>query len=208
MENDALSRRAFLGAGTAGAAAAGTAGTATAQDGTETETETGTAAAQGGETHTVAMTDDLIYDPEALTIAPGDTVVWENVGEIGHSITAYEEEIPEEAEYWASGGFDNEQGARDNYPDQGDVGGGGTYEHTFEVEGDHEYFCIPHEQVGMLGTITVTTEPQEPAGPTGPAVPDSAKTLIVATTFAMMATLLLAYFFLKFGGDSPSIENE
>ncbi len=206
MENDALSRRAFLRAGTAGTAAAGTAGTAAAQEGTETETET--AAAQGGETHTVEMTDDLIYDPEDLTVAPGDTVVWENVGDIGHSITAYEEEIPEEADYWASGGFDNEQAARDNYPDQGDVGGGGTYEYTFEVEGDHEYFCIPHEQVGMLGTITVTTEQQEPAEPTGPAVPDSAKSLIVATTFAMMATLLLAYFFLKFGGDSPHIEGE
>lgn len=235
MDNDdALSRRSFLRAGTVGAATAAAAGTAAAQDGTETETPTGTSndtatgtstgnetatdngtatgtstdgGGGGGETHTVDMTDDLVFDPDEITIAPGDTIVWENVGDIGHSVTAYEDEIPEDAEFFASGDADDEQAARDGYPDQGDIPGGESYEYTFEVEGEYGYFCIPHEDPGMLGTVIVS----EDAGgggdgggaAAGPAVPDSAKTLGVGASFAMVATLLLAYFFLKFGGDSP-----
>jgi plastocyanin len=113
------------------------------------------AAAQEGETHTVDMTDGLVFDPAEITIAPGDTVVWENVGTVGHSVTAYEEEIPEDAEYFASGGFDSEDAARNGYPDQGDVAGGESYEHTFEVPGTYEYFCIPHEMSGMIGEVVV-----------------------------------------------------
>jgi hypothetical protein len=39
-----------------------------------------------------------------------------------------------------------------------------------------------------------------------PAVPDSAKTMGVATTFAMVVTLGLAYFFIKYGGDYETPE--
>ncbi|WP_458210822.1 plastocyanin/azurin family copper-binding protein [Haladaptatus sp. NG-SE-30] len=108
-----------------------------------------------GGNQSVDMTDQLVYDPEQLTISVGDTVVWENVGSVGHSVTAYEEKIPSDASYFASGGFDSEQDARDNYPQQGDIPGGESYEHTFEVEGTYEYFCIPHESAGMKGTIEV-----------------------------------------------------
>ncbi|GAB7095013.1 hypothetical protein JCM30237_21660 [Halolamina litorea] len=210
MENDdALSRRSFIRAGTAGAAATTAVGTAAAQEGTTTGTATGTeSGGGGGETHVVDMTDDLVFAPKEITIAPGDTVVWENVGSIGHSVTAYEDEIPEGAEFWASGGFDAEQPARDGYPEQGDIPGGESYEHTFEVEGEHGYFCIPHEQVGMVGTVIVSADAggEGEGEAAGPAVPDSAKTLGVGATFAMAATLLIAFFFLKFGGDSPGHE--
>ena len=105
------------------------------------------------------MTDELVFDPEQLTIGVGDTVVWENVGSVGHSVTAYEDEIPDGAEYFASGGFDTEQAARDAYTpgdtDAGDVLGGESYEHTFDTAGTYEYFCIPHESAGMVGTIQV-----------------------------------------------------
>ncbi|NHX35756.1 MULTISPECIES: plastocyanin/azurin family copper-binding protein [Halolamina] len=233
MDNDdALSRRSFLRAGTVGAATAATAGTAAAQEGTETATPTGTSngtatgtstgngtatgtstggGGGGGETHTVDMTDDLVFDPDEITIAPGDTIVWENVGTVGHSVTAYEDEIPEEAEYFASGGFDAEQPARDAYPEQGDIPGGESYEHTFEVEGEYGYFCIPHEQVGMVGTVIVSADAGGDGGgggAAGPAVPDSAKTLGVGAAFAMVATLLIAFFFLKYGGDNPGHETE
>jgi len=110
---------------------------------------------------TVDMTDDLAFDPEELTVTVGDTVTWENVGTVGHSVTAYEEDIPDEAEYFASGGFDSEQAARDAYsagdPDSGDVPGGESYEHTFQTAGTYEYFCIPHESA-MTGTIEVQEE--------------------------------------------------
>jgi plastocyanin len=147
-EGPTPTRRGLLAA-TAGVASATTAGTAGAQEDDQGDGD------GGGETYTVDMTDDLIFDPEEITVAPGDTVVWENVGSVGHSVTAYEDEIPDGAEYFASGGFDSEQAARDAYPAEGDIPGGESYEHTFETTGEFAYFCIPHEQVGMIGTVVV-----------------------------------------------------
>ena len=113
----------------------------------------------GGGQPSVDMTDNLVFDPDEITVSVGDTVVWENVGSVGHSVTAYEDDIPDDADYFASGGFDSEEAARDSYrvgdPESGDIAGGDSYEHTFEVAGTYEYFCIPHESAGMTGTVEV-----------------------------------------------------
>ena len=109
----------------------------------------------GGEENVIEMIDDLEFVPDTFEVAVGETVTWENVGSVGHSVTAYEDDIPEDAEYFASGDHDSESAARDAYPDEGDIPGGETYEHTFETSGEYEYFCIPHEQAGMTGTVTV-----------------------------------------------------
>jgi plastocyanin len=189
-EDPTLTRRALLRA-TAGAGAAGaTAGI------------TGTAAAQDGTTHTVEMTDGLVFDPDELPIEPGDTVVWETVGSVGHSVTAYEDGIPEEADYFASGGFDTEDAARDSYP-EGDVGSGESYEHTFEVEGTYDYFCIPHEGAGMLGTINVGTgdDGADDGGGVIPSVPERARTLALTAIGGGLSALGLIYVVMKYGGD-------
>jgi len=184
-----------------------------AGNGTVTPAGNGTASpgesGGGGETHTVEMTDGLMYDPDSLTVAPGDTVVWENVGDQGHSVTAYEDSIPDAAEYWASGGFDSEQAARDAYSpsggieDAGNVPGGESWSRTFDTEGTHEYFCIPHEGAGMVGEIEVDPDAGSDGGSGGggaPAIPDGAKAIGVATTVAMVTTLGLAFTLLKYGG--------
>lgn len=193
------------GSAAAGTAAAQSTGTATQTgtgEGSGTGGGPGTAAPAGGTTHTVAMTDELVFDPDSLTIAPGDTVIWENVGNVGHSVTAYEDEVPEGASYWDSGGFDSESAARSGYPARGDVAGGEAYEHTFDVEGTYGYFCIPHESVGMLGEVVVRVGgAAEDGGPALSSVPDSAKTLAIATTTALISVVSLAYLFLKYGGD-------
>lgn len=68
-----LSRRGFLaGTGAAGLARVASAG----------------AGAQAGTNHTIDMADEPVFDPDGFTIAPGDTVVWENVGQIGHTVPA------------------------------------------------------------------------------------------------------------------------
>jgi plastocyanin len=186
-----VSRRGFFRAAAGAAALGGTAGTASAQ---------------AGQSHTIDMTDGLVFDPDSLTVAPGDTVVWENVGSIGHSITAYEEDIPEEAAYFASGGFDAEQPARDAYsagsPDSGDVAGGDSYEHTFDVEGSYDYFCVPHEAAGMVASLEVVEGGGGgDGGPPVPQVPEQAQTLAVVVSAAMVAVLGLTFFFLKYGGE-------
>ena len=102
----------------------------------------------------IAMTDELKYEPEAVTVSVGDTVVWETTGSVAHSVTAYEADLPEGASYFASGDFETEAAARQAYPSEGSVGQGETYRHTFETAGEFPYFCIPHES-GMIGTVVV-----------------------------------------------------
>ncbi|MBP1987017.1 plastocyanin/azurin family copper-binding protein [Halolamina salifodinae] len=191
MENDdALSRRSFLRVGTAGAAATTAVGTAAAQEGTETGTDS--AGSGPTETVTVGPGGSLVFEPDDLTIETGTTVnfVWDSNM---HNVVPRSQ--PEDA----------------NWEGEGEPGttfdAGHEYSHTFEVPGTYDYVCTPHESAGMTGSIEVVEELSTPE-PTGPAVPDSAKTLGVGAAFAMVATLLIAFFFLKFGGDSPGHETE
>jgi plastocyanin len=96
------------------------------------------------------------FQPAEFEASVGDTVVWGNVGSRGHSVTAYESLIPEDATYFASGGADSQEEALRNWPSKGNVQSGETYEHTFEVPGEYEYYCIPHEAAGMKATVVVT----------------------------------------------------
>jgi plastocyanin len=107
------------------------------------------------ETDTVDMTDDLVFDPERIRVSQGTTVTWENVGAVAHSVTAYDDGIPDGAAYFASGGADSQQAAVDAYPDEGSIAEGGTYEHTFDTTGTYEYYCIPPEMSGMVGYVEV-----------------------------------------------------
>jgi plastocyanin len=100
------------------------------------------------------MAEGFVFSPERVQVAAGTTVRWVNDSEVGHTVTAYANRIPERASYFASGDFEDERGARN------DVRGGlldaeERYEHTFEVEGEYEYFCVPHESSGMTGTVVV-----------------------------------------------------
>jgi plastocyanin len=104
-------------------------------------------------TRTVEMTDGLDFDPETVTIGVGDTVEWVTTGSVAHSATAYEDDLPDGAAYFASGGFGSEAAARQSYP-EGSVGRDETYSHTFETAGEFPYFCVPHES-GMVGTVIV-----------------------------------------------------
>ncbi|CAI49707.1 halocyanin [Natronomonas pharaonis DSM 2160] len=95
--------------------------------------------------------------PEEYEIDVGETVVWGNNGSRGHTVTAYENSIPEDATYFASGGYDDEGTARDDWHNTagGNIPPGETFAHTFNTPGDHHYVCIPHEPGGMIGVIRV-----------------------------------------------------
>jgi len=103
------------------------------------------------------MTDELAYEPKKIQVESGTTVTFENVGSIGHTVTAYEDKIPGGADYFASGGFDSLQAAKDGYSNgqEGNIPKGESYEVTLETTGTYEYYCIPHEMNGMVGTIKV-----------------------------------------------------
>ncbi|PSP63906.1 hypothetical protein BRC77_05375 [Halobacteriales archaeon QH_8_64_26] len=103
------------------------------------------------------MTDELAYEPKRIQVEAGTTVTFENIGNVSHTVTAYEDKLPEGAEYFASGGFDSEQVARNAWFGKagGVISSNETYEQAFEVPGRYEYFCIPHEPAGMVGTVVV-----------------------------------------------------
>lgn len=134
-----MDRRGFLaGAGTAAAIAA--AGCLSAFD----------------DGYDIGMTADE-FRPESYTIEVGETVVWENTSTRAHTVTAYGNAIPEDAEYFATGGYATEQDARDAWHAEGGgrIDHGEQYSHTFEIPGRYEYVCLPHEVAGMVGTIVV-----------------------------------------------------
>jgi plastocyanin len=96
---------------------------------------------------TITMTEGLRFDPAEVTITVGGTVTWVNEASVDHTATgdpgkAAEEgdaELPEGAEAW----------------DSGFVKPGDSFSMTFDVPGTYGYFCIPHENVDMLGVIEV-----------------------------------------------------
>lgn len=85
------------------------------------------------------------FEPHVVRVVPGGTVTF-TLESGTHSATAYASDndkpqrIPEDATAWDSGTM-NEQGA--------------TFEHTFETEGVYDYYCSPHESLGMVGSVVV-----------------------------------------------------
>lgn len=102
---------------------------------------------------TVSMVG-LEYQPRQVSVRVGGTVEWVNDSDIGHSVTAYGDRLPEDATYFATGGFETEAAARADV-EAGLIGADGTFSHTFETAGEHPYFCVPHEGSGMTGVVVV-----------------------------------------------------
>jgi plastocyanin len=120
----------------------------------------------------------FVFDPAGLRVQPGDTVRWFNLGD-NHSTTAYhpgngkELRIPEGAEPWDSGVL-------------GIGDAGFTLEYTFNVEGTYDYYCTPHEFLGMVGRI-VNGRPGGPAEekPLSVGLPDAAQQEMPSTRAVM-----------------------
>ena len=117
------------------------------------------------------------FDPIGIYVEPGQTIRWQVMQNV-HTATAYHPKndnhclrIPENALPWNSGFLVN--------PDE-------HYDVTLTVEGVYDYYCIPHEMVGMVGRIIVghATGPGslpfdyymgKPGTASWKAVPDAAK---------------------------------
>lgn len=172
-----VSRRTFL-RGTAGSAGVvGASGAATAQEG------------GGSKTVAVGPNGEFVFEPETVYVAPGQTVTWEWKSDF-HNIVV--ESQPEGANWEGTAG-----GPQTTYNT------GHVYEHSFDTKGTYEYFCQPHKAQGMVGEVVVNESGEAPDSGgegSGPTLPESARTLGVAATGAMVSVLALAYFFMKYGG--------
>jgi plastocyanin len=104
----------------------------------------------------VVRAEAVSFDPAELTVSVGDAVAFEWAAGEAHNVVARESELPEGADYWASGGFDSEQAAVEGWNEgTGAITEGTAYVHTFETAGEHPYYCVPHEAAGMEGTVVV-----------------------------------------------------
>ncbi|WP_096391147.1 cupredoxin domain-containing protein [Halopenitus persicus] len=97
------------------------------------------------------------FRPQEVTIAVGESVTWRNTSARTHTVTAYEGAIPEDADFFATGGYEDEATARDEWWSArgGALENAEEFTHTFEVPGRYDYVCIPHEQGGMIGAVIV-----------------------------------------------------
>ncbi|MEF8882939.1 MAG: halocyanin domain-containing protein [Halapricum sp.] len=203
MTGSTTSRRDFLKVASGAAAVTAASGSATAQEGgggkpdysgylSDANVYDGTTADLRGQDEVVIDVgggEGFAFDPPAVRIDPGTKIIWEWTGEGGgHNV------VGNNADFRSGDPIDEE---------------GHTYERTFEESQIVEYYCLPHRDIGMLGAIAVgddipTIQPDTGGG--GPALPDDAKTLGIASGFAMVSTLGLAYFFMKYGGDYDEVE--
>jgi plastocyanin len=132
--------------------------------------------AQGQEEVTVRMEDNF-FAPANITVEPGTTVTWVQSGDNPHTTTSYDG-------LWDSGIIEG--------------GSGGTFSFTFEEPGTFEYFCIPHEEMGMIGSVTVTggtasASASATASPTATALADTGGPP-ASSLLTLGATLVLAVF--------------
>ena len=134
--------------------------------------------AQGQEV-TVRMEDNF-FDPANITVEPGTTVTWVHSGNNPHTTTSYDG-------LWDSGMIEG--------------GSGGTFSFTFEEPGTYDYFCIPHEEMGMVGSVTVTggTATASPtatatASPTATALSDTGGPPVSSLLITLASSLALVVF--------------
>lgn len=84
------------------------------------------------------------FEPAELTIKVGETVRWVSECAEGitcvYSVQAYPDKIPAGAEAFDSGLLTER---------------GQSFEYTFTVPGEYEYFCLSYEPMGMKGKIIV-----------------------------------------------------
>lgn len=99
--------------------------------------------------HTVVvkMTNSLKFVPAHVTISVGDAVEWKNVSDLVHTAT----DVPKKAVNTKDASLPS--GAKPF--NSGYLKPGQTYRHVFHIAGVYHYFCIPHEPLGMVGTVTV-----------------------------------------------------
>ena len=83
----------------------------------------------------VWMLNPTLFTPQGMTINLGDTVVWLDYDNIGHTVTAF----PEQDESFSSGSLTEMT----------------TFSHTFTHEGNFTYYSLAPEDAGSIGWVYV-----------------------------------------------------
>jgi plastocyanin len=109
-------------------------------------TPTGCTAANAQSSVTIDATNSLKFVPASACLKAGGTVTWKSTSDITHTTTdepslaavASDAALPQGATGW-------------NHV----LGAGASFSLKLTVAGTYKYFCIPHETLGMVASITV-----------------------------------------------------
>lgn len=98
---------------------------------------------------------DYVFQPAELTVKVGDRVRWVNVSGGPHNVAFYAERIPEGAKEFLNAAMANRMG---DLTGQLLIQPNAIYEISFAraQAGTYDYFCTPHEMLGMKARLTVT----------------------------------------------------
>jgi plastocyanin len=116
----------------------------------------------------------FVFSPAVVWVEADTTVTFEDVSG-SHSVTAYHEDnerpsrVPEGVEAFDSGVME----------------AGDSFEHTFAETGVYNYFCTPHEGLGMVGLVIV----EESAGGPGTTAPDDVESSTTADNLSRLLEL-------------------
>lgn len=110
------------------------------------------------EEHIVRVVTDyenlrMAFEPQFITIKPGDTVTWVNELDESHNVMTYPDGYPKGAQGFSSP-YLTKAGER--------------WSHRFSMSGTYEYHCVPHMFMGMRGRVVVgeASEPENMHKPT------------------------------------------
>ncbi len=81
------------------------------------------------------MMSGFSFAPQHITVPAGTRVTWDNPTGNIHTVTS------------STPGYSF---------DSGNMNPGAVYSHTFVRPGVYDYICVPHQGLGMVGTVTVT----------------------------------------------------
>jgi plastocyanin len=82
----------------------------------------------------------LSFSPSTLQVSTGTTVTWKNTTSVVHTVTS------------------GTGGNHDGLFDSGNMQAGAEFSFTFSEAGTFPYYCIPHLNSGMTGTIVVVAD--------------------------------------------------
>ena len=149
-----------------GGGESGETGTPSADEAAEPAQAAAPAAAQAaapapvtGTVHEVQMLlteqGQYVYRPASLTIRLGDAVRWINVSGGPHNVSFYADKVPAGAATVLNGAMANKMS---DLTGELLMAPNAVYEISFAgaPAGTYEYFCTPHEMLGMVASLTIS----------------------------------------------------